>query len=184
MTTGIKQHDGSKCYAGPSCRLHGNHALKNDLSSKMGQVDYEINQMKLAKKRRNALLVIRNHGDNIIVRNRSAGAYKQPYVNLKDMLHSDIARGNCWAITDKILSTVKKVDFEAEILREISITTGTRGINHTALLVKDADITYVVDYTARQFNQNLPFPMIETIDDWKQKIEQAYGKKFDFDNSF
>jgi hypothetical protein len=185
--TGILQADGTVCYTGIGCKKHPPatvEILNKDLINKFDAIDKKISNPPMDPRRRNALTAIQQYGDNIIVKNHGANFRNMPQVGLKDMPDGDIARGNCWAISQKIIDSIPAQHFNASWLDEISITSGTRGLGHTAILVGDKSGYYVIDYTARQFNQNLPFPMIETVDTWKEKIEQAYGTPFLFDDDY
>lgn len=183
MSKGILQSDGTTCYVGAGCRKHDNHAvsetvLQNDLKAKLDAADAQALELKTRERRRNALLVIREYGDDVIVANRGANSHVKPTVNLKDMQEGSVAQGNCWAITNELIEVVPAGEFEASWTDEISITTGAKGLDHTALLVGDKDSIYVVDYTARQFDQKLPFPFIAKVDEWKNSLSEAYGSTF------
>lgn len=182
MSKGVLQADGTKCYVGSGCRKHDHStsevAMQADLKAKLDTADVQAAEKAFQEKRRNALLVIREYGDDIIVANRGANHHVKPTVNLKDMQQGPVAQGNCWAITNELIEIVPAAEFDAAWTDEISITTGPKGLDHTALLVGAKDSIYVVDYTARQFDQKLPFPFVAKVDEWKNSLSKAYGKNF------
>lgn len=183
MSKGITQADGTKCYVGSGCRKHDNHVsfeakMQQSLKSKLDSVDNKAEEDLQFSRRRNALLVIREYGDDVEVVNRGANKHIKTMVNLKDMKDGPVAQGNCWAITNELIEIVPAAEFDASWTDEISITTGARGLDHTALLVGDKKDVYVVDYTARQFHQSLPFPFIAKVDEWKDTLSKVYGSTF------
>lgn len=186
--TGILQADGTICHTGAGCKRHSQPAsvteLHNNLLNKLDAIDSKIAPPPMDPRRKTALTAIRQYGDKIIVKNHGANVRTMPQVGLKDMPDGEVARGNCWAISQKIIDSIPAAHFEASWLDEISITSGTRGLGHTAILVGSTSGYYVIDYTARQFNQALPFPLIETVDKWKETIEKAYGTPFLFEDDY
>jgi hypothetical protein len=40
---------------------------------------------------------------------------------------------------------------------------------------------YVIDYTARQFNPELPFPFVTGVEDWMAAVEKASGNVWELD---
>jgi len=131
-----------------------------------------------AEEREAAAELLEDLGDAIVIGNHGAFPNRRPTVSLSDMKDGDIARGNCWSIVNELIE-IAGTDYFGDYVDELNINTKD-GLSHTGLFVKDGDREYVVDYTARQFDQNLDFPLIADYSEWKGIIEKAYGKPFDY----
>jgi hypothetical protein len=105
--------------------------------------------------------------------NDHSGSRPHGTVELGEMRDPDLARGNCWAATSEIIEHVDPGEFLARELNELTIDGNGQ---HVALHVVDGDGEYIVDYTARQFNADLPFPFVASYHDWKTAIEMATGR--------
>ena len=90
-----------------------------------------------------------------------------------------LAPGNCWATTNELIEEAGAAAFEAEWADEITLKRRRLGGHHVALLVGDRDGTYVVDYTARQFSPDLPFPLVAGVKDWMSAVESASGTRWE-----
>lgn len=128
--------------------------------------------------RQQAVNLLEEIGDEIVVSNHGAFPNKRPTVSLGDMNDGDVARGNCWSIVNEIIE-VAGTDYFGDYVDELNINT-KGGLSHTGLFVKSGEREYVVDYTIRQFNQDLDFPLIATVNEWKSTVEKAYGGSFEF----
>lgn len=165
-----------------TCRVHG-FLPKSGVSSSVSRAEFQefitsAPKPPLESRRRKALEVIRDYGDELEIRNQGANSPTRPYVNLKDMVKGSIAKGNCWAMTKEIVNRVDKSAFDdAEQIEAINIETSW-GMGHTALFVKTKNGGYVVDYTARQFDESLPFPFIASPDEWKNRLGEIHGFPF------
>lgn len=100
-------------------------------------------------------------------------------VRLADMGDPGLALGNCWATTNELIEEAGASAFEAEWVDEITLKRRRLGGHHVALLVADRDGTYVVDYTARQFSPDLPFPFVAGVKDWMAAVEKASGTRWE-----
>lgn len=165
-----------------TCRVHG-FLSEPASSAQVSKAEFQEFITPPAKpavepRRLRALEVIRDYGDDVQIPNHGESPTTRPYVNLKDMVDGDVARGNCWAMTNELIEIVDTSAFDgAEWLDEISIETSW-GLNHTALFVGTEDGGYVVDYTARQFDKSLPFPFIASSVEWKNQLSEIYGFPF------
>lgn len=101
------------------------------------------------------------------------GAGRRDYVLLEEMGEPDLARGNCWIITNEIIEQVDPGEFGAHTLTELTID--GHG-HHVALLVTDAHGEYILDYTARQFSPDLPYPFVASYVDWLAAINTATAR--------
>ncbi|QOD06094.1 hypothetical protein [Pseudarthrobacter sp. BIM B-2242] len=102
-------------------------------------------------------------------------------VRLAEMGDPGLALGNCWAATNELIEEAGASAFEAEWVDEITLKRRRLGGHHVALLVGDRDGTYVVDYTARQFSPDLPFPFVAGVKDWMAAVESASGTRWELD---
>jgi hypothetical protein len=107
---------------------------------------------------------------------------RQGTVTLGELGDPRLALGNCWAATNEIIEEVGADEFGAEWLDEITIRRGRRGGQHVAILAGDRDGEYVIDYTARQFHPELPFPYVAGVDDWKAAVERTSGTRWVMDD--
>lgn len=56
------------------------------------------------------------------------------------------------------------------------------GGQHVALLAGDADGHFIIDYTARQFHPEMPFPYVAGGEEWKASVERASGQHWSLDH--
>jgi hypothetical protein len=103
---------------------------------------------------------------------------RQGTVALGELGEPRLALGNCWAATNEIIEEVGAVEFGAEWLDEITIRRARLGGQHVAVLAGDRDGDYVIDYTARQFHPELPFPYVAGVEEWKSAVERASGTRW------
>lgn len=101
--------------------------------------------------------VLEEYADLEILDHSPAG---RDTVRLGELGDPNLAAGNCWAATAEIIEQVGASEFEAEWLEEITIRRTRLGGQHVAILTGDRDGRYVIDYTARQFQPDLPFPFV------------------------
>lgn len=128
--------------------------------------------------RRTALAeqVLRDYADLEILDHSPA---RRETVRLAEMGDPGLALGNCWATTNELIEEAGASAFEAEWVDEITLKRRRIGGHHVALLVADRDGTYVVDYTARQFSPDLPFPFVAGVRDWMTAVEKASGTRWE-----
>jgi hypothetical protein len=107
---------------------------------------------------------------------------RQGTVTLAELGDPRLALGNCWAATNEIIEEAGAVEFGAEWLDEITIRRTRLGGQHVAILAGDRDGDYVIDYTARQFHPDLPFPYVAGVEEWKASVERASGTSWVEDN--
>ncbi|WP_411373270.1 hypothetical protein ACLH0K_08820 [Arthrobacter sp. MPF02] len=100
-------------------------------------------------------------------------------VTLAEMGDPSLALGNCWAATNELIEEAGASAFEAEWVDEITLKRRRLGGHHVALLVADRDGAYVVDYPARQFSSDLPFPLVAGVKDWMAAVEKASGTRWE-----
>lgn len=103
---------------------------------------------------------------------------RQSTVTLAELGDPRLALGNCWAATNELIEEVGAVEFGAEWLDEITIRRRRAGGQHVAILAGDRDGYYVIDYTARQFHPELPFPYVAGVEEWHAAVERASGTRW------
>ncbi|WP_422759239.1 hypothetical protein [Paenarthrobacter sp. C1] len=103
---------------------------------------------------------------------------RQETVRLEELGDPRLALGNCWAATNEIIEQVGACGFGADWLDEITIRRRRLGGQHVALLAGDRDGTHVMDYTARQFHPDMPFPYVAGVEEWKAGVERASGTRW------
>lgn len=103
---------------------------------------------------------------------------RQHTVRLEELGDPRLALGNCWAATNEVIEQIGAAELGAEWLDEITIHRARLGGQHVALLAGDRDGMYVIDYTARQFHPELPFPYVAGVDEWHASVERASGTRW------
>jgi hypothetical protein len=123
--------------------------------------------------------VLAEYGDLEILDHSPA---RQRTVQLRELGDPRLALGNCWAATNEIIEQVGATELGAEWLDEITIRRRRLGGQHVALLAGDRDGHYVIDYTARQFHPDLPFPYVAGVQEWMARIAGASGQRWEADD--
>lgn len=106
---------------------------------------------------------------------------RQDTVRLDELGDPALALGNCWAATNELIEEAGAAEFDVDWVDEITISRRRLGGQHVALLAADRDGMFVIDYTARQFHPELPYPFVAGIEDWKAAVEKASGTAWDLD---
>jgi hypothetical protein len=107
---------------------------------------------------------------------------RQEAVRLDELGDPRLALGNCWAATNEVIDQIGASEFGADWLDEITIRRKRLGGQHVAILAGDRDGDYVIDYTARQFHPDLPFPYVAGVEEWKASVERASGTRWVMDD--
>ncbi|MBG0738820.1 hypothetical protein IV500_05220 [Paeniglutamicibacter antarcticus] len=103
-------------------------------------------------------------------------------VTLGELGDPALALGNCWAATGELIEQVGASEFDVDWLDEITIRRARLGGQHVAVLAGDRDGQFVIDFTARQFHPELPFPYVAGVDEWKAIVERASGTRWIMDD--
>jgi hypothetical protein len=104
-----------------------------------------------------------NHGDE-----HTYGGF----VTLAQLADGNIARNNCYIASEEIAELLGNEAFGAESMHTIAVA--NEDIFHAVLAVYvDDEEWYVIDFTARQFDEHLPFPYIAEQSEWKRTIDWA-----------
>lgn len=96
-------------------------------------------------------------------------------VRLDELGDPSLALGNCWAATNELIEEAGSVEFDVEWVDEITISRRRLGGQHVAILAADRDGMFIIDYTARQFHPELPYPFVAGVQEWKAAVEKASG---------
>jgi hypothetical protein len=96
-------------------------------------------------------------------------------VRLAELGDPALALGNCWAATNELIEEAGAAEFGVDWVDEITIARRRLGGQHVAILAADTDGMFVIDYTARQFHPELPYPFVAGVEDWKAAVEKASG---------
>ena len=92
------------------------------------------------------------------------------WITLAHMTHPDVSGNNChaatWEVNRTLVEDVGSDDGVEYSTAEIVFNDGV----HWANVVETPQGTFVVDYTARQFSDQLPFPYVTTLDEWQRVI--------------
>lgn len=158
---------------------HAHHAeagvvLNSQLAPNSG-LDLEKIQARRLQAARGALA---EYGDLEIL---DHSPVRQHTVQLQELGDPRLALGNCWAATNEVIEQVGATELGAEWLDEITIRRKRLGGHHVALLAGDQDGTYVVDYTARQFQADLPFPYVAGVEEWMAQVAAVSGQRWEIE---
>jgi hypothetical protein len=100
---------------------------------------------------------------------------RQDTVRLDELGDPRLALGNCWAATNELIEEAGAAEFGVDWVDEITITRRRLGGQHVAILAADQDGMFVIDYTARQFHPELPYPFVAGVEDWQVAVAKASG---------
>lgn len=103
-------------------------------------------------------------------------------VTLAELGDPALALGNCWAVTNEVIEEVGAAEFGADWLEEITIRRARLGGVHVAILAADRDGMFIIDYAARQFSPDLPFPYIAGVQEWQDRVGRATGTRWVLDD--
>lgn len=94
---------------------------------------------------------------------------------VSEMMIATECRNKCWAVSEAIA----KSDFCQDLFPNLEVqVTGieTPAGNHYAILVEDDNDGVIIDFTARQFDPNMSFPVIMDMWDWQSWTEDKIGR--------
>ena len=134
----------------------------------------------LARRTEAASWVLQDYADLEIMDHSPA---RQGTVTLEELGDPRLALGNCWAATNEVIEEAGASAFGADWVDEITIKRRRLGGQHVAILVADPDGMYIVDYTARQFSPDLPFPFVAGVKDWIAAVARASGTVWELDEA-
>jgi hypothetical protein len=81
-------------------------------------------------------------------------------------------------VSVELINAVEPNKWGAWSAAELNIRTDTEA--HTGILCEDRTGLFIVDYTMRQFDSELPFPFVGKISDWMATIGVATGSRWEF----
>lgn len=92
-------------------------------------------------------------------------------VTLADMLDSPkLFNNNCGPLTWAVLEDLKHEAIEGYTFEE-HVLQYKEGIHVAILAINSEGEEYVIDYTAKQYYEKLPCPIIETKENWEKTID-------------
>ncbi|MGY3380223.1 hypothetical protein ACVWYS_002180 [Arthrobacter sp. TE12231] len=107
---------------------------------------------------------------------------RQDTVRLDELGDPALALGNCWAATNELIEAAGAAGVDVDRVDEITISRRRLGGRHVAILAADQDGMFVIDYTARQFHPDLPYPLVAGVEDWRAAITKASGTAWALDD--
>jgi hypothetical protein len=99
----------------------------------------------------------------------------EEWVTLGDMADPAIARNNCYIASSEIVQNIDPAEFGAERLNVVSLTSKEANVTHGAVKATIDGKEMIFDFTARQFDPELPYPYVADHDTWQKTIEKGYG---------
>jgi hypothetical protein len=103
-------------------------------------------------------------------------AHGSDWVKISDMMNPDIARNNCWVTSNEIYENVELEEY-ANIHEVDIIGVEATGCTHYAVYVANETEQVVIDFTARQFSPDAPFPFVLPVDKWHAYMEHVTGRE-------
>lgn len=100
------------------------------------------------------------------------------WVTVADMADPAIARNNCWATSNEVYENVDLEEY-GQIDELDIIGVEATGCTHYAVYVANSEESVVIDFTARQFSPDAPFPFILPVDKWHAYMEHVTGRKLE-----
>ena len=119
--------------------------------------------------------LIAEHGSSVVFENANAYRDGEPdTLTLNDMADGENASGNCLSATLAIMRSMYDLIPGDDDPQVINIETTDESWKHTAIASWSDDIgDYVVmDFTARQMNDDIPFPYVAAQNEWKKTIQK------------
>jgi hypothetical protein len=92
-----------------------------------------------------------------------------------EMVVAGECRNKCWPVSEAVAES----ESSRELFRGLKVrVTGieTPAGNHHAILVEDDNDGVIIDFTARQFDPNMSFPVIMDMWDWQLWAEDKIGR--------
>lgn len=98
------------------------------------------------------------------------------WVTVAEMEHPDIARNNCWAVSNEVY---ENFDLGAYVTLENIDIIGVEapGCTHYAVYLSDGKESVVLDFTARQFSPDAPFPFVLPVTTWHAYMNHITGRE-------
>lgn len=185
MSKGILQADGTRCYRGATCQKHAPNkkitfnefysevvipvlSQKQSLESEFHSEEYQVIGDRILQK----------YGTSFTLKNLNSKSVMNganEIISLSDCSDGSLAENNCEAVTEAIVSRIHANEFNADEIEKIEIVGDAVGVYHAAVAALVDDEWVVFDYTARQFNETLPFPLVAPQDVWKKILEDKIG---------
>lgn len=100
------------------------------------------------------------------------------WVKVSDMADPSIARNNCWATSNEIYENVE-LEAYGDIDEVDIVGVEATGCTHYAVYVANAEEAVVIDFTARQFSPDAPFPFILPVDKWHAYMNHVTGRELE-----
>lgn len=193
MTSRISIGNGHYCYSGPTCRLHGTKIKSFEeffktsakpvrqvekIHTKLPEPD-KIPVYINSRYQDYGEEILENYGDTLEFANHSDRSIENgydEYVFLNDCANEDVAWNNCWIVASEILENISAEDFDADEIKQIDVMAEGAGVYHAAIAASVEGEWIVYDYTARQFDKTLPFPLVAPQNIWKDILENRIGK--------
>lgn len=97
------------------------------------------------------------------------------WVRVADMADPEIARNNCWAVSNEIYENFDLTAYAP--IDEVDIVgVEAPGCTHYAVYLANHEEAVVLDFTARQFSPDAPFPFILPVDKWHAYMNHVTGR--------
>lgn len=100
------------------------------------------------------------------------------WVSIADMADADIARNNCWVVSNEVYENIELEAYAS--IEEVDIVgVVAEGVSHYGVYLSNGTEEVVLDFTARQFDASAPFPYVVPLNVWKGYIEHMTGKEME-----
>lgn len=99
--------------------------------------------------------------------------------SINDMAVPEFAYGNCGFAAERAIVALSSYVFPHDVLLTYTGIQTPAG-NHYGVLVsehgKPQEESIIIDFTARQFDKNMPFPLIMDCWEWQRWVESKIGR--------
>lgn len=95
--------------------------------------------------------------------------------SVTEMMVAGESRNKCWSVSEALAESDLAQDLFPDLAVQVTGIETPAG-NHYAILVEDENDGVIIDFTARQFDPNMSFPVIMDMWDWQSWTEEKIGR--------
>lgn len=94
---------------------------------------------------------------------------------VNEMRAAGECRNKCWSVSEAVAESESSRELFPGLKVQVTGIETPAG-NHHAILVEDENDGVIIDFTARQFDPNMSFPVIMDMWDWQLWTEDKIGR--------
>lgn len=101
--------------------------------------------------------------------------YGEEFVTISEMSKPKIARNNCWIVSNEIMEQLDLSEYAT--IDEVDMVGAAGSLcSHYAVYLSRGTEQVVLDFTARQFDSEAPFPYVVPLDVWYGYVKHVTGR--------